>query len=333
MRNLVFFLLLVLASFNTHAERFSNVYFFGDSLTDVGNVRNLSITPLPADSPYDPQGRASNGPIYADTLAAGLGFAATPSTAGGNDYAFGGARTRYQLSGPPFMGIGEQINTFTAIPGMADPNALYVVWGGANNLQDIIRGKTVDALGNPIPTLSQSVGDMLAGIQSLYDDGARIFLVPNVPDLGLTPRIREFGSAAIAYAHALSLGFNAMLEAALVALDDDLADIELITFDTYLALGRIVATPSAYGLTNVDSRCYTGDDLTFTGGGTVCATPETYLFWDGIHPTTTVHGILGRQMLAAIPEPGTATLIGAALLMLLVTRTTGRRRCRHGAER
>ena len=315
MRRLLFVLLFALVSLSANASYFSNIYFFGDSLTDVGNVHNLSSSPS-VSFPYDEAGRASNGPIYADYLAQGLGFSATPSTTGGNNYAFGGARTRYQLFGPPFLGILDQINTFTGIPGSADSQALYVVWGGSNNLQDLIIGKKVDALGNPIPNLFSTVTDLISGIQSLYDDGARTFLVPNAPDLGLTPRISEYGSQAVFIANLLSLQFNELLSLALTELDETLADIEIIAFDTFGALNDIVANPADYGLTDTTHRCYTGDDLTFTGGGTVCSTPESYLFWDEIHPTTTAHAIIGREMLAAIPEPGSMLLIAIALLTM-----------------
>lgn len=320
MRRLLFVLLFAVSSLHAHATPFSNIYFFGDSLTDVGNVYNLSgIPPVPYVA-----GRASNGPTYADTLTQGLGFLATPSTAGGNNYAFGGARTRYQLFGPPFMGILDQINAFTGLPGNADAQALYVVWGGSNNLQDLIAGKTVDVLGNPIPGLFATVADLISGIQSLYDDGARTFLVPNLPDLGLTPRVREYGDSAQFFANLLSVQFNDLYSLALAQLDQSLGDIEIIAFDTFGALNDIVANPADFGLTDITHRCYTGDDLKFTGGGTVCAASDSYLFWDGIHPTSAVHGILGTQMLAAVPEPGSMQLVALALLAMIVVSRSKR---------
>ncbi|MEO8409849.1 MAG: SGNH/GDSL hydrolase family protein, partial [Propionivibrio sp.] len=163
--------LLSLLSAPARALPYSGVYFFGDSLTDVGNVQAVyeqiphppSAPAIIPGGPYDPQGRASNGPIFADVLAGQLGFAATPSVLGGNDFAFGGARTRYQTFGRPFQGILDQVGSFVDRPGGADAQSLYVVWGGANNLQDLIVGKTTDTLGNPVPGLIErwrySAGD------------------------------------------------------------------------------------------------------------------------------------------------------------------------------
>ena len=320
MLRLLAVLLLSACSLPVLALPTSNIYFFGDSLTDVGNVQNTyALSPHPIGSPtvipgapYDTGGRASNGLIYADVLANGLGFAATASTVGGNNYAYSGARTRYQLLG--YQGILAQIDTFRAEAGPADPNALYVVWGGSNNLQDIIMGKTADIYSQPIPGVGATVGDITTGILRLFAEGARHFLIPNAPDLSLTPRVRAFGAAAQAGAHALSIAYNAALNIALTGMEAGIADLDIIAFDTFGILNEVVGNPAAYGLSNTIDRCYTGDDMGFTGGGSVCGNPDSYLFWDGIHPTSAVHQILGRAMLAAVPEPGTLALIAIALL-------------------
>src|SRR5205085_753325 len=135
MRKFVATMLALLGAGGALAQPYSGIYFFGDSLTDTGNVTTVyasiphppgapAVVPGP---PYDPQGRASNGPLYADVLAAGLGFSALASARGGSNYAFGGARTRYQLFGPPFLGINDEVAAYRARPGGADPNALYVL--------------------------------------------------------------------------------------------------------------------------------------------------------------------------------------------------------------
>jgi outer membrane lipase/esterase len=311
------------------AGPYSEVYFFGDSLTDVGNVTAVYATvPHPPGAPTTIPGapyfenRSSNGPIYADTVAAGLGFSATPSALGGNDYAFGGARTRYQLFGAPFLGINDQVAQFRAQPGSADPTALYVMWAGANNLQDILLGRTIDALGNPIPGLAATLGDIAADLQGLYAEGARDFLVPNAPNLGRVPRIAQLGAGAIAAGMGLSQAFDAGLSAVLDGFVLGHPDAQLTRFDTYGALESIVANASSLGLTDLTDRCYTGDDLTFTGGGTVCSDPNSFLFWDGIHPTSAVSQLIGREMLAAlgVPEPAEMLLFGVGLAALLAIR-------------
>ena len=327
-------LLAFAASFSLSAPAVATptaIYFFGDSLTDVGNATVLydqltsgtGTPPTIPGPPYDEQGRGSNGKLYADILAEGLGFSAKPSVLGGNNFAFGGARTRYQIFGSPFQGILEQVQTFIAQPGAADSGALYVLWGGSNNLQDIILGKTVDVNGNPIPGVAATLGDLAGAIGALYGEGARKVLVPNVANLSLVPRVREFGSAAQAGAEALSAGYNAGLASTLSAIEQAYTDLDIIEFDSFANLDEIVANAVRYGFTNTTDRCYTGDDTGFTGGGTVCANPQEYLWWDGIHPTTTLHTLLGQRMLAAVPEPGTLLLMGLALALGFARRLGG----------
>jgi phospholipase/lecithinase/hemolysin len=314
---------------------FTGLYFFGDSLTDTGNASEVyARVPKPPGAPavipgppYDPQGRGSNGLLYADVLAQGLGFNALASERGGNNFAVGGARTRYQIFGPPFLGVIDQVAEFRARPGSADPNALYVVWAGSNNLQDIFLGRTVDALGNPIPGVGGTLNDMAGILLGLYAEGARNLLVPNIADLGRVPRLRELGgppaqAAGTAFVQAYNSAFDNLLD----TLEATLPDANFIRFDSFGAINDIVANASQFGITNTTDRCYTGDDIRFTGGGTVCANPDSYFFWDGIHPTSVAHQLIGQRMLnavlpTAVPEPHALTLVALAILLAwLATR-------------
>ena len=75
-----------LAQFPTY----SNLYAFGDSYCDVGNIY-LATHGLEPAAPYY-QGRFSNGPIWLDHVAGFLGLPFKPALEpGGTDYAFGGA--------------------------------------------------------------------------------------------------------------------------------------------------------------------------------------------------------------------------------------------------
>jgi phospholipase/lecithinase/hemolysin len=46
--------------------------------------------------------------------------------------------------------------------------------------------------------------------------------------------------------------------------------------------------------------------------------PSTYLFWDGIHPTSAGHALLAREMLVvvAVPEPAEYALMMGGLVLI-----------------
>ena len=47
-------------------------------------------------------------------------------------------------------------------------------------------------------------------------------------------------------------------------------------------------------------------------GVKVCANPNQYFFWDGVHPTTATDKILAAQFANAVPEPSTSLMFGSA---------------------
>lgn len=292
------------------AYAYDAVYFFGDSLSDTGTVTAFTGSlPLP---PYA-TGRFSNGPVWADGLAAGLGLSSEaeawlgapgPAYGGGFNYAVGGARTG---TGGfiPGAGLLPQIDEYLMdFTGTADADALFSVWAGGN---DVRSNQSVD-----------SVTNILAAITNLANAGAVNFLVPNLPDIGLTPESlagdAPGGSAALM--SMLTADFNAQLATGLTDLGNSLG-LNIIQLDVAAAFADIIANPGSLGFTNVTEACFTG--TTGIGGmGDVCANPGQYLFWDGIHPTAAGHAVLAEAALAAVvPIPAGLWLLGSALLGML----------------
>ena len=66
--------------------------------------------------------------------------------------------------------------------------------------------------------------------------------------------------------------------------------------------------------------CLTGGLLV---GGTVCSSPDQFVFWDPVHPTTAAHRVLGDGFARAVPEPATLALLGLGFAFRVATR-----RCR-----
>src|SRR3954451_19578087 len=86
---------------------------------------------------------------------------------------------------------------------------LVIVYGGGNDL--------LAAVGHPDgPTMVDAAVSALQGILAdLIAHGVTDILVPNLPDVGITPAVQAQGSRAVAEARTLSSRFDAALEGAL----------------------------------------------------------------------------------------------------------------------
>jgi phospholipase/lecithinase/hemolysin len=291
------------AVFAQSAPVFSQIVVFGDSLSDDGNVRHrvesdYGVSYPGGDFNYS-DGRFTNSSdtnpssdLYAGTWheqLAGtfLGLPrATNSLDGGFDYAFGGATTmdgsseRTVISNPfPFGGgqlsltvdnLGRQINQYLS-SFTADPNALYVIWGGGNDLFDDDSAASATAAASRVGGL----------VERLATGGARNFLVPNLPPLGAVPHYADNSAKMISLDQA-SLNYRGQLSADLDSSEAALAaqgiNVHIYRVDVWSLLVRLTAEPAKYGFTNVRDSAQ-GENVN----------PDKYLFWDDLHPTTAGH--------------------------------------------
>jgi phospholipase/lecithinase/hemolysin len=311
---------------SARASTIDAIYAFGDSLSDAGNVYTLSGETIPG-APYV-NGEFSNGPVWVQDLASALGLPPlSASLLGGTDYAYGGAETGttpvHTGNVTDLTGAGGQIDQFQTAHPTADPNALYTIWIGSNDLSDILAGALPSQYNADI---AAAVANVDNAIGSLAADGAKNFLIVTVPDLGKTPAAIAGGPAVEAGASGLSAEFDSALISSVDAIAS-LDSLNLSTLDTYALLDGIVANPSMYGFTNVTSPCVTG--ATDYVGGTACASTlaaqDKYLFWDDLHPTEAGQMIVADSAQAVVtPEPAYVSLAAIGLLgMGLVFRRLG----------
>jgi outer membrane lipase/esterase len=310
-------LALSLTSSPASAGTFSTIIVMGDSLSDTGNVfratSSLPGAPIPVSPPYF-QGHFSNGPMWVEDLGHALSLQVTSSLAGGTNFAFGGAKTGSDLHdlfqhdiGIVIPSLRSQVTAYRATlfdPTLTDltrvkqapADALYVVWGGANDLRETVQEGTQGA--TPAQIANDAVGNIVNVIRQLQSAGAIYFLVPNLPDLGLTPQHVALGPAASQLGTALSTAFNNALESALQNLENTLP-VQIARLDISAHFAEVTANPQDFGVANVTEACLSGDPF---APGTVCANPESYIFWDAIgHPTAVAQALIADFAFVALP--------------------------------
>ncbi len=287
------------------ASPFRAIYAFGDSLSDVGNLYLATGGGEPASPPYA-NGQFSNGPVWVQDLATKFGLPALrPSLVGGTDYAWGGATTGFSGTinpAAPVPTLEDQVGEFlTEASGVAPSHALYTLSIGANDLFYILAGKTTDGL-TPEQNAAAAAQVVATEAGDLEAAGAKDLALFDVPDLGMTPSIIADGPVAVAAASALSYFFDQQVLADLAPVEQ--AGLKVFNLDTYARIDAVVADPGAFGFSNATDACYNGE-IGF-GGGSVCSDPNSYLFWDGVHPTAAGHELVADIAYAlTTPEPST----------------------------
>ena len=290
---------------------YTSIVVFGDSLSDTGNVANLSqakygirIPGLFAD--YT-DGRFTDGVstipgaatytgVWVEQLAALLPNhpPVLNSLNGGTNYAYGGAFTSPGTTNLVFTtnpiplsvtvdNVGLQITHYLATHPVIDNKTLFVVWAGANDClnatsgQDILNAATYQS----------------TNVYRLIKAGATQLLVPNLPPLGNTPVVNGnpsntvlFNQISAYYNHSLAQGIS-MVQGLLAS-----SHASVYQMDVYGLFNQVVASPASFGFTNVTSPSQQQ-----------AVNPDTYLFWDNLHPTTHGHNLIANNALQVLNAP------------------------------
>ncbi len=282
-----------------HAQDYTSIVVFGDSLSDTGNVTYLTQETyglaIPGPIADYTLGRFTDGAdtlppaekyfgVWVEQLAASL--PAQPpvvnSLDGGTDYAYGFATTGSGTSAFTFGpsdslsvnidNIGQQITDYLATKPKITNKTLFIVWGGAI---DVLYATSLDQVFDAGITQALNV-------QRLVEAGATQFIVPNLPPLGLVPRLNGSPTTSIPATQASEL-YNDVLRTGLAIVRDINFGRHLAIYqlDVYSLFDQIVADPAKFDLVNITTESQAEP-----------VDPDTYLFWDDLHPTTRGHNIL-----------------------------------------
>lgn len=269
-----------------NAQTYNRLVVFGDSLSDNGNLYAATGNTQPASPPYF-QGRFSNGPVFTELLGfnAGRSAAGAPRT-GSINYAYGGARTDSSAFPP---GMRNQLLQYTSGGGTFSSTDLVSILGGANNIFQAVpaAGASANPTGAIAPVVAGAAADINFIVNSVAAAGAGTILVGNLPSLAVTPQFNQGpGAPAAPLAEFAATSFNSQLLTGLLTTAAARPGTNIILMDLYKIGATLSGNPGAFGLTNVKDPCF--------NGVTVCATPGTYLYWDGVHPTAAGHQLLAK---------------------------------------
>ena len=327
---LVIFVPLLVATFAVNAtgsfsNGYTNVYVFGDSLSDNGNLMAL-----------DPsfRERFTNGPVLAEIVADAFGIALTPSnhllevSSFGNNYAIAGAKAVDDDGDEttPDINLPTQINSFLRIHGgVAPSDALYIVIIGGDDIRAARKIRTATVLAatreerqairqTAIDSLTLAVKSEQAQLRKLIAAGAVKIVVSNAPDVGVIPETDIVAKGLFANAQTraqkrkarrlpkvstkLSALYNRMLARELARIERQ-TGVNFIEYDLFGFLTDQIDNAENFGYTNTDDACI----LFFSQNGAL--NPECgkfpgasgFLFWDEIHPTTEAHEIAAREII------------------------------------
>jgi len=304
---------------------YDGIVVFGGSLSDTGNA--FFILSHPSDfgfdetcgpatpqnvPPYDqldelfiPDGsyargghHVTNGATWVEDLARGQGLSGFTRPALGNEglkarnYAVGGARANDY---PCRFNLMDQMEAYLGDFAESSPDTLFLFEMGGNDLRDILAGEA------DITAIATAIGSIQQTIVALYQQGARQFLLANVPNFGQAPAVQmidhDYPGAATA-ANVLALVFNGGLAALASGLESSLPGASVQILDLYNLFDDMLAHPGNYGLQVTNAPCVTPGVPPFT-----CKKPDTYLFWDGLHPTRAVHEIMAQTAAETLSSP------------------------------
>lgn len=172
---------------------FSKIVVFGDGLNDMGKWGKLTNSKYPPASVGFYESRWTNGKVWVEHFAEGLGLAISLE----NNLAMGGATTGlYNINEPlkPLLGLDStvqlkgmlaQVQTYLLSNPKIDDKTLFVLWAGGHDIDNYLE------YGQPDLAQYPPDNNYKQAIDLLVKAGAQHIFVGTMPDMATVRDISE----------------------------------------------------------------------------------------------------------------------------------------------
>ncbi|KAI8058351.1 hypothetical protein BDF22DRAFT_665223 [Syncephalis plumigaleata] len=286
-----------------NARTIINNYNVSEFLLDTGNWRGT-------DANVYYKGRFSNGRVWSEWLADGLGVPLVTLAFGG---ALSGARiqsldtpnnlsannwvpTAYEQAKEYFHPSATQLKLLPSSSPVRrrDGNPLYILQVGGNDyvMGMPMVGHSLKLITELVDRIVTSMMDTVKVIQEASNNSARV-LVMGMPPLDYAPLHKSMHPRQKVNARFTSDKHNEMLLERLTDMQQQMPDAHLHFYNVTAFTVNAHVRSHDYYFSNIRDSCLSSTMK-------VCNDPDSHFFWDGLHPTRAVHQKLGHKVLSLL---------------------------------
>jgi phospholipase/lecithinase/hemolysin len=242
---------------------FTSFYIFGDSITTTTN--NTS-----GGSNYYGQ-RYSNGRVWVEVLAQRQGVVYDPS----ENVSYFGHDSAHLIA---------SVNNSPSQPDAG--TALFVIWVNSADLFDFWAAYSTSS-SQWATAINQAQTNQLNAIQTLWNKGARTFLMPGAVDITQTPNFNSLTASQQTFLRQRAIDYNTAFAVTLDLARSSHPGIVIYEPNLFALVDDFMAHPANYGLTKTNIGVLQ-DSISHALNG-----PGTnYVYWDQLDPTAKVHAII-----------------------------------------
>jgi phospholipase/lecithinase/hemolysin len=248
---LALFLFFMIGMVNAGEPALNKMVFFGDSLTDNGNLYSLLLHIIPKSPPYF-NGRFTNGPTWAEDVAKRMGLRS-------DVYAYGGATAVFHMPTSTFIAptlLELEVDSYLFYNLFSSKNrSLFAIWIGGN---DYLFGPSAN-----MDADTQQVVDKISwAVNKLIYEGGKNFVVLNLPDLSVIPQVQDERTKE--QLHEITILHNQKLQMAMQDIQNANPDVRVTYVDLYAVFNDARSDLQKFNqkynanLTNISEACWKG---------------------------------------------------------------------------